>query len=325
MGVFSPTPYFDSLIDDFGIWQHTDGAVILREEGYALDDAARGLLLTLSFGRTNQSEVLWSYIIKSQTQTGLLGFARSNRHFIPAFASNDANGETIWAAGYALSKGFHKKEATHLLTELIRCLDKMDYMRGYAYALLGAIYINDSIAKSCYVKLQVFFSGIDIDGDWPWPDSVLTYGNGILPYAFLRYALVCSDKKAEVFGRKLLIFLERCCTAGRQRGPIGNDGWLRKGSGVAATYSQQPIDTSYMAWAWLAAYQLSGDASDKRNGEAWMRWYEGDNVASARMYDPKSLSCFDGIDDIGVNYHSGAESNICFLLSKYMLGEGKTI
>ena len=56
------TPFFDTLIDDFGIWQHTDGQAILRHEGYALDDAARGLLLCLALNRTSQAEVLFDYL-----------------------------------------------------------------------------------------------------------------------------------------------------------------------------------------------------------------------------------------------------------------------
>lgn len=82
MGTFPSTPYFDSLIDDFGIWQHTDENTILHSEGYALDDAARGLLLTLALDRTEQSEVLFSYILKSQSKDGYYGFARQERNFI---------------------------------------------------------------------------------------------------------------------------------------------------------------------------------------------------------------------------------------------------
>ena len=323
MGKFPSTPYFDNLIDDFGIWQHTDGKIILREEGYALDDAARGLLVTLALGRTEQSDVLLSYILKSRAKTGFYGFAKPDRQFIPAIASDDATGQTIWAAGYALSKNFRSDEAKQLITDITAYLDKTEYMRGYAYALLGAIYVNQELANHYYEKLRSFFDATD--NDWPWPEPVLTYGNGIMPYAFLRYGLVYGNKSAIKLGRKLLLFVEDCCTKGRQRGPIGNDGWLPKGTAVAPTYSQQPIDAAYMIWAWLAAYQISGDESDKKLSQAWMKWFEGDNVAKTQMYDPNDMRCFDGIDSIGVHYHSGAESNICLLLSKYMLAENLTI
>jgi hypothetical protein len=288
-----------------------------------LDDAARGLLLTLALGRLKQSEVLLSYIIKSRAKDGLYGFAGPDRKFIPNIASDDATGQVIWAAGYALSKNFHNNEVMRLITELTPYLDKTKYVRGYTYALLGAIYVNKELAEHYYKKLRTFFD--DTDDDWPWPEPVLTYGNGIIPYAFLRYALVYGDESAVQLGRKILLFLEERCTYRRQRGPIGNDGWLPRGAEVAPTYSQQPIDAAYMVWAWLAAHQLSGSISDKEHSEAWMQWFEGNNVIRAKMYDPQDMRCFDGIDSWGVHYNSGAESNICLLLSKYMLIENVTI
>jgi hypothetical protein len=323
MGTFPSTPYFDSLIDDFGIWQHTDGANILRKEGYALDDATRGLLFTLLLGRMEQSEVLFSYILKSRTNDGYYGFADENRNFIPKLATDDATGQVIWAAGFAFSKDFHREESMQLITGLTPHLEKTEHVRGCAYALLGAIYINKGFADSYYKKLKSFFD--NTDEDWPWPELTLTYGNAIMPYALLRYALVYGDKEAAQLGRKVLLFLEERCTYKRQRGPIGNDGWLPRGIEVAPTYSQQPIDAAYMVWAWIAAYQLSGNSFDKERCDAWMQWFEGTNIIRAKMYDPSDMRAFDGIDSWGVHYNSGAESNICLLLSKYISAENVTI
>jgi hypothetical protein len=323
METFPLTSYFDSLIDDFGIWQHTDGAKILREEGYSLDDAARGLLLTLALGRIKQSEVLFSYILKSRANDGFYGFADATRNFIPKLASDDAIGQVFWAAGFACSKDFHRDEALQLITDLTPYLDKTEHVRGCAYALLGAIYVSKELANSYYKKLKAFFD--NTDEDWPWPEQILTYGNGIMPYAFLRYALVYGDDDAVQLGRKLLLFLEERCTYKRQRGPIGNDGWLPRGVEVAPMYSQQPIDAAYMVWAWMAAYQLSGNSFDKERCDAWMQWFEGTNIIRAKMYDPTDMRAFDGIDSWGVHYNSGAESNICLLLSKYMTAENMTI
>jgi hypothetical protein len=327
VGKFPPTSYFDSLFDDFGIWQHTDGTIILREEGYALDDATRGLLLTLALGHLKQSETLWLYILKSRSDDNFYGFAKSDRQFIPTTASEDAIGQVIWVAGYAYSRNFHKDEALRLITDIDSNFDNVRHMRGYAYALLGTIYINKKLAERYYKKLRTFFE--NTDEKWPWPEPSLTYGNGIMPYAFLRYGLTYSDQSSIEFGRKLLLFLEDHCTYGRQLGPIGNDGWLAKGTTVAPLYSQQPIDAAYMIWAWLAAYKISNDMSDKKHYEDWLQWFEGKNIAGSLMYNPENLKAFDGINQIGtehsdkhgINYHSGAESNICFLLSRLMVNE----
>src|SRR5680860_225554 len=141
----------------------------------------------------------------------------------------------------------------------------------------------------------------------------MTYGNGIVPYTFLRYGLKYHDESAIQLGRKILTFVEEKCTHNRHRGPVGNEGWLERGADIVSIFSQQPIDAAYMVWAWLAAYQISGDNHDKELSEAWMRWFEGDNVLNTKMYNPDDMRCFDGIDAIGVHKNSGAESNICFL------------
>ena len=80
-----------------------------------------------------------------------------------------------------------------------------------------------------------------------------------------------------------------------------------------------------MVWAWLASYQISGSEFDLEMVNAWMNWFEGDNIASSKMYDSNDMKCYDGINFEGINYHSGAESNICLLLSKYMVSNLVTI
>lgn len=318
------TSYFDGLIDDFGIWQHSDGNKILHDEGYALDDAARGLLVVLSLGRNEQSEVLFSYILKSRTNDRFYGFADKNRVFIRNYASDDATGQAIWAAGYAIHKNFNRVKAERLIDSVMPYMNQTKFVRGYAYALLGAVYINKETARFYYEKLRSFFDSAD--KDWFWPDKTLTYGNGIISYAILRYALIYDDTLAAMFGRKVLLFLEKHCTSRRQRGPIGNDGWHSyESNNPAPNYSQQPIDSAYMIWSWLAAYKISGSPIDKKRYKLWMKWFEGENIANEKMYDQSDMRCFDGIDPWGVHRNSGAESNICLLLSKYMLANDVTI
>ena len=91
------------------------------------------------------------------------------------------------------------------------------------------------------------------------------------------------------------------------------------------TYSQQPIDAAYMIWAWMAAYQCFEKSIYHQSAKRWLAWFEGKNIKLKKMYDPKSLKCFDGIDKDGINYDSGAESNICWLLSLYIMKNHLTI
>ena len=317
------TPFFDSLIDDFGIWQHTSGKRIFPSHGYALDDAARGLLACLALGKERESNVLFDYILKSRHKDGFYGFATADHKFFRLPSSDDAKGQVIWALGYAHSKNFRSAEALQAISELKGSIISMDHMRGHAYAILGAIYVDPDFAKKEYAKLQSFFNYVS--PDWPWPESIMTYGNGMMAYAFLRYGKLMGDDNAAAFGIRLLTFIHEKCTTDRVLGPIGNDGWLPKDSEKVPDYSQQPIDTAYMIWAWVAAYEIYKNEDYLLKAQVWMDWFDGKNIKGEKMYDPKTLMCFDGIDKSGIHHNSGAESNICFVLSKYILDNKVTI
>lgn len=325
------TLHFDSLFDDFSIWQHADRTKPIKSEGYALDDATRGLLLCLSLNKIEKANVLFDYIVASKKGNELFGFATDTRRFINSPASEDAVGQIVWAFGYSAHIGHRQKEALEFIESINSNILSMKSLRGPVYALLGAIYTNEKLSKTIYKNIAERFN--KLDKTWLWPEELITYGNGIVPYAILRYALIFNDNKAAKLGRDILEFLENICTNNRIRGPIGNDGWYKKGDKCPATYSQQPIDTSYMIWAWLCAYQSSHKKTDLDKAELWMQWFEGKNIANTIMYDKKTLGAYDGIDPVdpnrknnkGINHHSGAETNICFLLSRWMIETEKTI
>lgn len=311
------TPFFDSLIDDFGIWQHTSGKRVFPSHGYALDDAARGFLLCLALDRQQQPHVLFDYLERSRHKQGFYGFATDKRQFFRFPSSEDAAGQVVWAMGYAVSKDFEVKRAQRLINDIKASLIGFEHMRGYAYAILGALYVDKRLAKQLMDAFWAFFAGTT--DDWPWPEASMTYGNGLMPYVFLRYGVTMDDKKMADFGYRLLTFIQHVCEDNRIMGPIGNDGWYPKGSLRVPAYSQQPIDAAYMIWAWIAAYKYSGKNSDMENARRWMEWFEGNNIAHQQMYDPKTLLAYDGIDKKRVHHDSGAETNICFLMSRLML------
>jgi hypothetical protein len=190
----------------------------------------------------------------------------------------------------------------------------MKHIRGYAYALLGAIYWDAGLAKQLAGKMDKLLQ--NCTKDWYWLEQRITYANAIIPYSLLRYSLISGDKTMADKAYKLLGFLEEVCTKGRVLGPVGNDGWFQKGQARPADYSQQPVDVAYMVLAWVACYQFDGQRASLTNAKQWLNWFEGDNIAKQKMYQPKNLKCYDGINRGEINRHSGAESNICLLLAR---------
>ena len=317
------TPFFDSLIDNFSIWQHSNGCKIYFSKGYALDDAARGLVVCLALHKSDQAEILFKYILLSWHVNGFYGFAAKDQSFFNFPASEDATGQVLWALGYAYSLDFHKAELNKLVYELIPLINNFSYMRGMAYALLGAVYLDLDLAHDLASKLTGLFDGL---GDnWFWPERKMTYGNGIMAYALLRYAYIAGDGDVAKIGLRILKFIDSQCSRNRLLSPIGNQGWLGKNQHKVPTYSQQPIDAAYMIWAWLAVYQYFAKSVYYQSAKQWMDWFDGKNIKLKKMYDPKSLKCYDGIDQADINHDSGAESNICLLLSLHMLKKHLTI
>ena len=326
-----PTTYFDSLFDDFGIWQHADGVRPLPEHGYALDDAARGFIISLALGKHEQARTLLRYLTLSQKDGRFYGFFNADRQPIQFPASEDATGQVVWAMGYAIANNFAVGEARAIIQNVMPAVQTFTTLRGPVYALLGALYGDAALASELYTKLIRQFD--NLDSDWPWPEKTLTYANGLIPYVLLRYAHLHDDQRAAETGRNILTFLEKVCTTGRMRGPVGNHGWFTRGDPLPAENGQQPIDVTCMIGAWIAAYEFSQDLGDLQQAHAWMKWYEGDNIAHEPMFDPLSGKGFDGIDIGNPDHHtasgrntdSGAESNICYLMARYMLTTRTTL
>ncbi|MCF6181922.1 hypothetical protein [Lutibacter sp.] len=69
-------------------------------------------------------------------------------------------------------------------------------------------------------------------------------------------------------------------------------------------------------YANVEAYKQTGEIKYKKNALKWMSWFDGKNIASAKMYNSKNGRCFDGIlSKFKINKNSGAESTIEALLS----------
>jgi hypothetical protein len=311
------TDFFDSLIDDFGIWEHTDGHQPNREEGYALDDATRGLILCLLLERPKQAKVLFDYIAQSFQGGKLYGFAHADHRFWGAPASEDALGQIIWVMGLARQRGYRADEARQIFDQAQQMLGRAPkYLRGSAYALLGAVYVDATYADFLADDLRQRFARTR--PGWLWPEKHLTYANGIVPYALLRHAYASGSVESSELGLEVLHFIDEACRLNNHLGPVGNRGWYAQHHDIPPVYSQQPIDAAYMAWSMLAAYQLTGDARWQDCAREWIDWFEGNNVTGQKLYDPATNRCFDGIDDPArVSSNSGAESNICYLLTRW--------
>jgi hypothetical protein len=151
------------------------------------------------------------------------------------------------------------------------------------------------------------------DDDWPWPEEILTYENGLLPRAVLAAGAALGDYEMRRTGLRALDWL-----IGVQNGPtgifspIGTDGWWQSG-GVRSKFDQQPIEATTTILAAGDAFHLTGDERYWRAAESAYGWFLGDNDTGVPVADPARGSCHDGLTADGVNVNEGAESTLMWL------------
>lgn len=304
------------LTDDFGVWQHTKGDEIDWEMGYALDDAARGLIVYLQFGDKKRAGVCLDYLEKSQTPKGLVGFFDEHRRPLDRQSSHDAHALAVWALATAIQYGFQPERAQALLNKIdvSEQLEK-GYLRTLAYLLLAYCALGDKSRASRIAK-QLWKSYIPRLG---WFEERLTYANAALPLALLRYRrLFESTKKSDEKLKKTLDVLEEYSRIGVIPAPVGNRIWQRLGAVERDVYGQQPIDAGFMVLALVEAYETFREPRYLTQAGEWMEWFHGNNIYKANLISDTN-ACADGLNAMprGVCQNKGAESTIVYLLAHH--------
>lgn len=307
------------LTDDFGIWQHTKGDEIHWEMGYALDDAARGMIVFLEFGDRKRAKVCMDYLVAAHTPDGkYIGFFDEKRKPLDDGSSHDAHALTIWALAEAIKYGFETETAETLLkqTTTQEQLDK-GYLRTLAYLLLAYCALRDK-KKAQRIAEKLWASYIDELG---WFEERLTYANAAIPWALLRYhRLFGGSQQHEERLKKSLETLEDYSRIGVIPAPVGNRIWQKVGAIERDIYGQQPIDAGFMVLALVEAYQTFGDKQYLKQADEWMEWFHGNNIYKASLISDRH-ACADGLytQPRGVCHNKGAESTIMYLMAHHAL------
>lgn len=310
------------LTDDFGIWQHTKGDEIHREMGYALDDAARGLIVYLLYGDLERAKICLDYLETSQTPQGFVGFYDEHRHPLDSQSSDDAHALAIWALAVAIEHDFHADQARAILDKTSEeQLVTKAYTRTLAYLLLAHCALNDkSTADILASKLIDRF-----DTKSGWFEERMTYANAVLPWAVLRYRQTffqngpkTTQAKLDKIIRTSIKTLEEYCRLGIIPAPVGNRIWQQLGAVERDIYGQQPIDPGFMVLFLADAYETYKDEDLAKRTDDWMQWFYGNNIYKTSLISPRH-GCGDGLYAMprGVCPNKGAESVIMYLWARF--------
>jgi hypothetical protein len=304
--------HFNYLTDDFGIWQHTIGDEIDRKMGYALDDSARGLILSSVLKLKEESRIFLDYIKRSiNNDCNFFDHLRSPINFP---ISDDALGQSFWAASLCLENSICSENAALTLRIIEHKVKEIYSLRGKCYTILGAVLTDKPLAQYLIDQLKKDYKKI-ANPNWPWIENALTYGNPIIPYAFLRAAKFLRDPEAQQNGLEMLNFINRETKHNGIPIAIGNSNWYFQGS-EKSLYDQQPIDPAYQVLANISAYELTQDNNFLDNANLYFEWFWGKNIAQLPLIDINDHSCKDGIMASGLSKNKGAENIVCYLIAQ---------
>ncbi len=324
--------HLDELTGTFGIFQHARGREPNEGQGYCTDDVARAAMVDLLHGRQLGHDIVAgslersvAFIAAARAQgTGRLrNFRDADGNWLESQGSSDSNARGIQALGLIVGEaipGQVGQTARRELEALLPGALELVGLRPWAHAILGCLAAARSpeppfavgpVLDQLAGRLIDTFASVD--GDWPWPEPVVTYENALLPQALIEAGSWLGDRSMIEQGLVTLDWLLSAQIAlGGYVEPVGNQGWWPRG-GRPAQFDQQPIDAAACVEACAAAWRATLDPAWLTEMERSYAWFGGFNTTGRAMAEPDRGGCFDGLTAIGPNANQGAESTLAWL------------
>ena len=326
------------MTDQTGMVEHAVFVVPNYPEGYASDDNARALIVTVLLEETGIRMPTGLPDLASRYLAFLwLAFDPNTKRFRNSLSyerqwqepegSEDSHGRALWALGTVLgrSKNEGLRGAAGRLFELaVPAAVEFKSPRACAFALLGLQEYLDSFpgdraaltaAEELANRLLNSYRA-NHSTDWNWFEDVLAYSNARLPQALIRAGIRAANEEMLSAGLGALNWLVaiQCCEEMGHFVPIGSQGFYSKNS-EKARFDQQPVEACAAVSACLEAYRATGDGLWRK--EAWraFNWFLGDNDLQIALYDPATGGCRDGLHPDRANENQGAESTLSFLMA----------
>jgi glycosyltransferase involved in cell wall biosynthesis len=330
--------HLQRLTDNTGMLQHATFAVPNYGEGYATDDNARALRLTVLIEQLGGSESAGIEKLASRYQAFLghafnpengrfRNFLTYERKWTEAAGSEDCHGRALWALGTVLGRSNNQAlrgAAGRLFETAVPPVVAFTSPRAWAFALLGIQEYLDCFAgdrdaqqmRSVLATRLLELYGSNQSPEWNWFEDVLAYSNARLAQAVLIAGRRTSDSLMVSAALGALNWLSEIQRSPENDHfvPIGSQGFYRKGH-EKARFDQQPVEAGGAVSASLEAYRATGE--DRWLKEAWsaFNWFLGNNDLQIALYDPTTGGCRDGLHPERVNENQGAESTLAFLMA----------
>lgn len=326
-----------AMTDDTGMLQHATFDVPRYDEGYCLDDNARGLLLMAlvedagtedgKAGRALASRYLAFVRHAFDAERGRFrNFMSYARQWTEECGSEDSHGRALWALGTLVGRSSEPGKQSlggQLFHAALPAVSEFTSPRAWAYALLGIdeylrAFQGDSNVES--VRSELAGRLLELhrrtsDREWPWFEDALTYCNARLSQALLVSGARMGHEEMLAAGLDSLTWLASVQSSeDGYFAPIGSNGFYRR-NGPRASFDQQPVEACAMVSACLEAGRVTGEPLWAKRAQRAFSWFLGQNELQQPLYDVTTGGCRDALHADRVNENQGAESTLSFLLA----------
>jgi hypothetical protein len=359
-GIGQPTPplalpqfkldHVNRMTDDTGMMQHAIFTLPNRAEGYATDDNARALILTVLIERCREDQCGeqcggfepgtlaappdWPYRYLALLEHAFnpengrfRNFLGYDRRWMERQGSEDSHGRALWALGTMSGRSAEpglKSACLRLFEASLPVALDFYSPRACAYTLLGMEeYLrvhkeDDEALRARFTlsrRLQEMYETIRTS-QWKWFENVVAYGNARLPQAMMLVGAACGSERMVAVGLESLEWLMalQSDAATGHFVPIGSHGFYRRG-GERARFDQQPLEAAGAVSACLQACRVTGEERWYLHAQSAFNWFLGKNDLQLPLYDSGTGGCRDGLHPDRVNQNQGAESTLSYLMA----------
>jgi glycosyltransferase involved in cell wall biosynthesis len=326
------------MTTDFGLIQFCKINQPDLQSGYTLDDNARALIATcMHYELTKEANDLvliktyLSFIKFCQQPAGnFLNYVDVDKTFTEQNQTtnlDDANGRTIWALGFLLSKNsFLPAELTEMSESIIQKalphVETIHSTRALSFIIKGLYYYHHKNQTTQITELTESLADRMMNmykhescKNWEWFESYLSYANSILPEAMLCAAKVTGKTIYREIAQKSMDFLMRNIYNESGIEVVSNKGLFKRGK-EAYKFGEQPIDVAYTIISLAKFYDELGNKEYLDKLFVAFDWFLGENRLNQIIYNPCTGGCYDGLEEHNVNMNQGAESTVSYLMAR---------
>lgn len=332
------TDHLQKMTTDFGMIQFCKINQPDFSSGYTLDDNARALIaMCMHYEVTKeQSDLILIQIYLNfikfclQPAGNFLNYIDIDKKFtIQNELTNldDANGRTVWALGYVISKKSilpleFITTAISIVQKTFPHIETIHSTRAMAFIIKGLYYYHQEIETTENFLLTERLANRMVNmyshesvKNWEWFESYLSYANSILPEAMLYAYLVTGNSLYRAIARESMDFLTSNIFNNNGIEVVSNKGRFNRGE-EALLFGEQPIDVAYTVMTLAKCYDVFEEKEFLDKLFVAFNWFLGENRLNQIIYNPCTGGCYDGLEEHNVNMNQGAESTISYLMAR---------